>query len=72
MLGSKLKGLGSKLEAWEALLESILGLVGVWEAKRQQGRGLEGLGLAQRQLRTRKWSQHRPNLSQVGANLGPT
>ena len=24
-----------------ALLESILGLVGVWEAKRQQGRGLE-------------------------------
>ena len=25
----------------------ILGLVGVWEAKRRQGRGLEGLGVAQ-------------------------
>ena len=41
---SILQFLGSKLEAWEALLESILGLAGVWEAKRQQGRGLEGLG----------------------------
>ena len=38
------RGVGSKLEAWEVFLESILGLV---EAKRQQGRGLEGLGLAQ-------------------------
>ena len=39
--------LGSKLEAWEGFLESILGLLGVWEAMRQQGRGLEGLGLPQ-------------------------
>ena len=45
--GLQVGGVGSKLEAWEALLESILGLVGVWEAKRHQGRGLEGLGLAQ-------------------------
>ena len=56
----------------EALLGSILGLVGVWEADRPQGRGLEELGLAQGRLGTRKWSQHGPNLSQVGANLGPT
>ena len=62
---------GGVLEAWEALLESILGLVVVWEAKRHQGRSLEGLGLAHRQLGTRKWVQHGPNLSQVGANLGP-
>ena len=44
---------------------------GVWEAQRPQGRGLEGLGLAQGRLGTRIWIQHGPNLSQVGANLGP-
>ena len=60
------------MEAWEALLESIVGLVGVWEAKRQQGGRLEGLGLAQGWLGTWKWTQHGPNLGQVGANLGPT
>ena len=38
----------------------------------QQGWGLEGLGLAQGWLGTRKWAQHGPNLSQVGANLGST
>ena len=53
-------------------MNSILDLVGVWEAKRPQGRGLEGLGLAQGRLGTQKWIQHEPNLSQVGANLGPT
>ena len=66
--GLQVGGLGSKLEAWEALLESILGLVGVWEAKRQQGRCL----LAQGWLGTHKWGQHGSNLSQVGTNLGPT
>ena len=70
--GAQVGVLGSKLEAWEAFLESILGLVGVWGAKRQQERGLEGLGLAQGWLGTRKWAQHGPNLSQAGANLGPT
>ena len=34
-----------QLETWEVLLETILGLVGVWEAKRLQGRGLEGFGV---------------------------
>ena len=38
---------------------------------RRQGRGLEGLGLAQGRLGTRIWAQHGPNLSQVGANWGP-
>ena len=60
------------MEVWEVLLSSILDLVGVWEAKRPQGRGLEGLGLAQGRLGTQKWTQHEPSLSQVGANLGPT
>ena len=45
--------------------------MGVWEVQRPQGRGLEGLGLAQGRLGTRIWAQHGPNLSQVGANLGP-
>ena len=36
------------------------------------GRDLEGFGLAQGRLGTRIWSQHGLNLSQVGANLGPT
>ena len=70
--GLQVGGLGSNMEAWETLLESIFGLVGVWEAKRQQGRGLEGLGLGQGWLATCKWAQHGPNLNQVGANLGPT
>ena len=70
--GLQVEGLGSKLEAWEALLESILDLVGVWEAKRQQGRGLEGIGLAQGWLGTWNWGQQGPSLSQVGANLQPT
>ena len=65
-------GLRSKLEVWEVLLNSILDLVEVWEAKRPQGRGLEGLGLAQGRLGTQKWTQHEPSLIQVGANLGPT
>ena len=38
----------------------------VWEVQRPQGRGLEGLGLAQGRLGTRIWVQHGPNLSQVG------
>ena len=42
------------------------------EAKRQQGRGLEGLGLAQRRLGTRKWVLHGTNWIQIGINLGPT
>ena len=46
--------------------------MGVWEVQRPQGRGLEGLGLAQGRLGTRIWAQHGPNLSQVGINLGPT
>ena len=45
--------------------------MGVGEVQRPQGRGLEGLGLAQGRLGTRIWAQHGPNLSQVGANLGP-
>ena len=45
--------------------------MGVWEVQRPQGRGLEGLGLAQGRLGTRICAQHDPNLSQVGANLGP-
>ena len=45
--------------------------IGTWEAQRPQGRGLEELGLAQGRLGTRIWAQHGPNLSQVGANLGP-
>ena len=61
--GIQVGGLGSKLESWEVLLESILGLVEVWEAKRQQGRVLEGLGLAEGWL---------GNRNQVGTNLGPT
>ena len=36
------------------------------------GRDLEGVGLAQGRLGARIWGQHGPNLSQVGANLGPT
>ena len=63
--------LGSKWVAWEIVLGVYFGScrtqVGVWEAKRQEGRGLEGLG-----LETCKWTQHGSNLSQVGANLGPT
>ena len=45
--------------------------MGVWEVQRPQGRGLEGLGLAQGRLGIRIWVQHVPNLSQVGANMGP-
>ena len=60
------------MEVWEVLLSSILDLVGVWEAKRPQGWGLEGLGLAQGRLGTQTWTQHEASLSQVGANLGPT
>ena len=45
--------------------------MGTREAQRPQGRGLEELGLAQGRLGTRIWAQHGPNLSQVGANLGP-
>ena len=64
--------LGSKLEAWEVLLVPILSLVGVWEAKRQQGSDLNAFRLAQGWLGTPKWGQHGSNLSQVGTNLGPT
>ena len=52
-------------------LGSCRAQMGVWEVQRPQGRGLEGLGLAQGRLGTRIWAQHGPNLSQVGANLGP-
>ena len=45
--------------------------MGVWEAQRLQGGGLEGLGLAQGRLGTRIWVQHGSNLRQVGGNLGP-
>ena len=45
--------------------------MGVWEVQRPQGRGLEGLGLAQGRLGTRILVQHGSNLSQLGANLGP-
>ena len=45
--------------------------MGVWEVQRPQGKGLEGLGLAQGRLGTRIWAQHGANLSQVGTNLGP-
>ena len=45
--------------------------MGVWQAQRPQGRGLEGLGLAQGRRGVRIWAQHGPNLSQVGAYLGP-
>ena len=67
-------GLVSKLEVLDAFLGCILGRapVGVWESQRQLGRGLEGLGLAQGRLGTRKWDQHGPNLNKVGFNLGPT
>ena len=43
----------------------------VWEIQWLHGRGLEGLGLAQGRLGTWIWVQHGPNLSHVGANLGP-
>ena len=43
--------------------------VGVLEAKRPQGIGLEGLGLAQGLLGTRIWVQHEPNLNQAGVNV---
>ena len=45
--------------------------MGVWQAQRPQGRGLEELGLAQGRRGTRFWAQHGPNLSHVGTNLGP-
>merc|ERR1712046_535200 len=45
--------------------------MGVCEVQRPQGRGLEGLGLAQGRFGTRILDQHGPNLSQVGTNLGP-
>ena len=45
--------------------------MGVWKVHRPQGRGLEGLGLAQGWLGTRIWTQPGSNLRQVGANLGP-
>ena len=47
-------GFRSKSEGWETLLESILGLAGVWEAKRQQGTGLEVFRLVQGWLGTCK------------------
>ena len=45
--------------------------MGVWEAQRLQGGGLEGLGLAQGRLGTRIWVQHGPNSRHVGTNFGP-
>ena len=44
----------------------------VWEVQRPQGRGLEGLGLAQGQLGNRIWVQHGPNLRPAWAQLEPT
>ena len=52
-------------------VESCRAQLAVWEVQRPQGRGLEWLGLAQRRLETQIWDQHGPNLSEVGANLGP-
>ena len=46
--------------------------MGVWEVQRLQGRGLEGLGLAQGWLGTQIWVQHGSNLRQVECNLGPS
>ena len=46
--------------------------MGVWEAQRPQGRGLDGLGLAQGQLGTRQWTQHGLYLSQVGSKFAPS
>ena len=84
--GLQVGGSGSKLEVWEALLGSILGPVGVWEAKRTQRRGLERLGLAQGWLGPANgpnmdstlakleptWVQHGSNLSLIEANLDPS
>ena len=71
--GFQFEGLGCKSEAWEALLESILGLVRVWEAKRHQGRGPEGLGqgVAGDPDLDPTWLQLEPSRSQLGANMGP-
>ena len=46
--------------------------MGVWQAQRPQARGFQGLGLVQGRLGTWIWAQHGSNLSQVGANLGPS
>ena len=63
------------MEAWEALLESILGLVGAWEAKRQQGKGSGrawvGPGAAGDPQMDPTCAQLEPNWSQLGANMGP-
>ena len=50
--------------------------MGVWEAQRLQGGGLEGLGLAQGRLGTRIWVQTWVQLEaswrQLGATMGST
>ena len=50
--------------------------MGVWQAQRPQGRGLEGLGLAQGRLGTRIWGptlgQLEPSWSQLGSSMDPT
>ena len=56
---------------FKVYVESCKAEIGVREAQRPQGRGWEGLGLAQGRLGTRICVQHGPNLRQVGANLGP-
>ena len=71
-LGSNVGAFGSKMEVWEALLGSILGLVRVWEAKGPQGRGWKarvGPGVDGDDPQK---AQHGLNLSKLEANFGPT
>ena len=69
-LGVQVGGCGGLSWRFGSLFEVYVGScraqMGVWEAQRPQGMGLEGLGLAQRRLGS-TWTQ----LEQVGANLGP-
>ena len=64
-------GAPQHLEPGKVFFRAMLGCFGVQVGGLDMGRGLEGLGLAQGRLGTCKWTQHGPNLSQVGANLGP-
>ena len=74
--GLQVGGLGSKLEAWEALLASILDLLGVWEAKGAPGKGSRrawvGPGVAGGPDLGPTWPQLEPSWSHVGAIMVPT